>query len=107
MSNDFYNISEEFLTNLCDEIDESDKNSIFEADFSDGILNITVFKTDQQYVVNRHNANQKIWYSSPLSGADYFAYDEDKKQWLSDKGLELRDKLIKELDSFDGYCHRR
>lgn len=105
MTDNFYNLSEEFLTNLCDEIEKSDTSSIFEVDYSDGILNIIIFKTDQQYVINRHNANQKIWYSSPISGADYFAYNEDKKQWLSDKGIELKEKLVKELESFDSYRH--
>ncbi len=103
MTDNFYNLSEEFLTDLCDEIEKSDDNSVFEVDYSDGILNITIFSTEAQYVINRHNANQKIWYSSPISGADYFAYDEGKKQWLSDKGLELKEKLTKELESFDGF----
>ena len=103
MNSDFYNISEEFLTDLFDEIEKSDVNSIFEVDYSDGILSITIFKTDQQYVINRHNSNQKMWYSSPISGTDYFAYDEEKKQWLSDNGTELKNKLSKELETFDGF----
>ena len=102
MSN-FYNLSEEILIEMCDQIDEQDVDSIFETDYSDGILNITVFANNKQYVINRHNANQKIWFSSPISGADYFSYDEVKKQWLSDKGNELKEKLYAELNSFDGF----
>ena len=103
MSYDFYNISEEFLVDLCDKIDQNDNGCIFEVEYSDGILNITVFATNKQYVINRHNANQKIWYSSPISGADYFSYNEKEGKWLSDKNIELEEKLIKELESFAGF----
>lgn len=103
MSYDFYNLSEEFLVKLCDKIDQNDDNCIFEAEYSDGILNITAFSTNQQYVVNRHSANQKIWYSSPISGADYFSYNEKEGKWLSDKNIELEGKLTKELVSFTGF----
>lgn len=97
---DFYKESEDFLVDLSQKIEKIDKDSVFDVDYSDGILDILVYETDQQYVINRHNANQKIWYSSPISGADYFSFDENSKNWLNAKGVELESKLMDELNSF-------
>jgi len=88
-----------FLEELSDKIEKLDKNSIFDVDYSDGILNILLEDTGQTYVINRHSASRKIWYSSPLSGADYFSFDLSKEKWLNDKGDLLTDKLFRELDS--------
>ena len=93
----FLELSETELINLADEIEENDKKSIFDVEYSDGILNIEIFKTGQIYVINKHSASQKIWFSSPISGAKYFAFDEEQKKWLDEKGQELRTFLIEEL----------
>jgi frataxin-like iron-binding protein CyaY len=100
MSLNFYKNSENFLLKLCDKIEEFDKDSIFDVDYSDGILDVLVHETGQEYIINRNSANEKIWYSSPISGADYFAFNFDKKQWLNDKNIEIEDKLFKELKTF-------
>lgn len=100
MSLTFYKKSENFLINLAQKIEDLDKNSIFDIDYSDGILDILVHETEQEYVINRHNANQKIWYSSPLTGADYFSFNETENKWLNDKGNELEEKLLNELKNF-------
>ena len=86
-----------FLETLTEQIEDFDKNSIFEVDYSDGILNIILEDTGQTYVINRHSATKKIWYSSPLTGADYFSFDVKKEEWLNDKGDLLSDKLFGEL----------
>ncbi|MFT6332571.1 MAG: iron donor protein CyaY [Lentimonas sp.] len=93
----FLEISEKELISLADEIENNDKNSIFDAEYSDGILNIEIFKTGQIYVINKHSASLKIWFSSPISGADYFSYDENQKKWLNKENLELHPVLINEL----------
>lgn len=100
MSLNFYKISEDFLINLAENIEDFDKNSVFDVDCSDGILDILIHETEEEYVINRHNANQKIWYSSPLSGADYFAFDDKQKKWLNDNKQELSEKLFSELKTF-------
>lgn len=100
MSENFLTLSEKILISLADEIENNDKNSIFDVEYADGILNIIVFKTGQTYVINKHSASQKIWFSSPLSGASYFSYDEGSKKWLNDKKDELREFLMKELKNF-------
>ncbi len=96
----FYKHSEDFLLKLADKIETDDKNSIFDVEYSDGILTILVHDTQQEYVINRHLASQKIWYSSPISGADYFAYDDSKSKWLNAKGDDLQEKLLGELKKF-------
>jgi len=88
-----------FLEDLSEKIEKLDENSIFDVDYSDGILNIILEDTGQTYVINRHSASQKIWYSSPLTGADYFSFDTVKKDWLNDKGGLLSDKLFGELQT--------
>ena len=62
----------------------------------------TVFKvrrkTDgQTYVINKHSASKKIWFSSPITGANYFSYNFENKKWLDDKGKELTELLLLEL----------
>ena len=96
----FYKRSESFLLQLADDIESNDSDSIFDVEYSDGILTILVHATDQEYVINRHSAHKKIWYSSPLSGADYFSFDEEAGQWRSEKGVELGEKLLSELAGF-------
>ena len=90
----FEHICNDFLENLSEKVENFDINSIFDVDYSDGILNIILEDTGQTYVINRHSASKKIWYSSPLSGADYFSFQEE---WLNDNGDLLTDKLFSEL----------
>lgn len=96
----FHILSESTLLNLADQIEKLDINSIFDVEYSDGILTILLEKTNKQYVVNKHSASQKIWYSSPLSGADYFSYDNNSLKWLNSKKEELEMKLMSELKQF-------
>lgn len=100
LEKDFLFFAEKELIKIADLIEQNDKESLFDVEYLDGILNIFVEKTNQTYVVNKHSASQKIWYSSPVTGADYFVFDEAKKQWLDDKNLELADKLFSELKNF-------
>jgi iron donor protein CyaY len=95
MENNFLELSEKELIRLADEIENNDKNSLFDVEYADGILNINVFASNQVYVINKHSASQKIWFSSPISGANYFVYSNQK--WLDDKGRELQEILLNEL----------
>lgn len=96
----FYKQSETSLMKLADIIEAQDNDAIFDVEYSDGILTIAVASSNQEYVINRHSANQKIWYSSPLSGADYFSFDENSYKWLNSKGEQLEEKLLTELKTF-------
>ncbi len=94
---EFLKISENTLLELADLIENNDEKSIFDVEYSDGILNIEVFKSQQIYVINKHSASKKIWYSSPISGADYFSYDEASQKWLDKNNKDLTQILINEL----------
>lgn len=95
---DFIKHCEDSLIKLSEAIEEFDKNLQLDVEYSDGILKIEVEKTKQTYVINKHSASQKIWYSSPISGADYFSFDEIGAKWLDSKGKELSEKLFSELN---------
>jgi len=93
----FYKLSEDFLIGMADEIEKRDSDSFYDVEYSDGILNITIHNTKKQYVINRHNANQKIWFSSPFSGADYFVYDQVNNIWKNKNNISLKEILFSEL----------
>jgi iron donor protein CyaY len=95
LEKDFLELSEKELIKLADEIENKDKNSLFDVEYADGILNIEVFSSSQVYVINKHSASQKIWFSSPISGANYFSLSNEK--WLDDKKRELQEILFNEL----------
>lgn len=95
IESEFLQKSEEILINLADLIEDNDLNSIFDVEYLDGILKITAAKG--QYVINKHLASRKIWFSSPITGANYFAFNENK--WLDGKNNELGDFLINELNN--------
>lgn len=93
----FLNSCEIVLNSLAEAIESRDKNSKLDVEYSDGILTIVIESTSQTYVINRHAASQKIWYSSPFSGANYFSFDEASQNWLDSKGDKLEEKLFNEL----------
>jgi len=90
-------LCENFLQDLAIIIEKKDENSNLEIDYLDGILKIKIIKNSKVFVINRNSGNQKIWYSSPVSGADYFAFDEVLQNWLNAKKIELTQKLLDEL----------
>lgn len=96
---DFIKHCEDKLIALSEAIEDLDKNLQLDVEYSDGILKIGLETTKQTYVINKHSASQKIWYSSPISGADYFSFDEVLGKWLDSKGKELSEKLFSELNS--------
>lgn len=93
----FSALCEAALTQLSADIENLDKNSKLDVEYSDGILTIIIEETSQTYIINRHSASQKIWYSSPFSGADYFVFDEKSANWLDSRNEELSQKLFSEL----------
>lgn len=93
----FLKLAENTLIKLADLIENNDQDSIFDVEYSDGILNIEIFESKKIFVINKHSASQKIWFSSPISGADYFAFNEEKQKWLNSKNQELSAILLNEL----------
>jgi iron donor protein CyaY len=95
---DFYRLCESTLLNLSEAVEIADKNSLLDVEYSDGILEIIITASKKTYIINRNSGNQKIWYSSPFSGADYFSFDEKTQDWRDVKGSELKEKLFSELN---------
>jgi frataxin-like iron-binding protein CyaY len=56
---DFKIFAEKILLRITDFIEDNDKDSIFDVDYLDGILDIKVFADGQAYVVNKHRASSK------------------------------------------------
>jgi frataxin-like iron-binding protein CyaY len=82
-------------------VEAFDKNSQMDIDYSEGILKIVILENKKTYVINRNSGNQKIWYSSPFSGADYFSFDEQTNKWINNKKEELTNKLFNELSKLN------
>jgi frataxin len=100
LEKEFTVIAQQALIDLAALIEDNDSSSLFDVEYADGILTIAVVKTNQNYVINKHSASKKIWYSSPLTGPDYFIYDLISKKWLNNKNKELTEKLTTELKIF-------
>lgn len=96
----FYKLCDDFLEELVIVIEKKDSNSNLETDYLDGVLKIKILKNSKTFVINRNSGNQKIWYSSPFSGADYFAFDDISGQWINSKKTELTQKLMTELQEY-------
>ena len=85
-----------FLENMADQIEDIDIEAKLSIEFYDGILEI-IDESDRTDVINQHSATEKIWYSSPFSGADYFSYKQN--EWQNKDGISLVNKLAAELES--------
>jgi frataxin-like iron-binding protein CyaY len=93
----FYTLCHQYLTDLAQQIEDADKQFLLETDYSDGVLNITISATKQMFVINRNAGNEKIWYSSPFSGPDYFSFNQSQNAWLNQEGVNLTHKIFSEL----------
>lgn len=94
---DFYQRCESALIKLADDVESADKNSQLDVEYADGILQIVILADNKTYIINRNSGNQKIWYSSPFSGADYFSFDEKSGEWKDAQTTALQTKLFSEL----------
>ena len=97
LEKDFYQLCESSLIKLSEAIEAADTNSQLDVEYSDGILEIVITRSKKTYIINRNSGNQKIWYSSPFSGADYFSFNEKTLDWRNVKGDELEQKLFSEI----------
>ena len=96
----FHILCEKFLQDLSEEIEKRDIDSNLEIDYSDGILNIIIIASKKTFVINRNSGNQKIWYSSPFTGANYFAYDQNLEKFISLANQDLKSVLFAELKDY-------
>ena len=80
MGEDIIKIAKESLENLLNLIQEKYEN--IDVDLIDNVLNIET-SDDQVLIVSLHEPTYQIWYSSPLSGALHFRFEEKKNTWVN------------------------
>ncbi len=96
----FNHIATEELAFIADSLESDDREGLLDIECQDGILSIKL-EDGGEYVINKHTPTRKIWASSPLSGASYYAYDETSGHWHTTKGTVqlLRTMLKEELEA--------
>jgi iron donor protein CyaY len=97
---DFLKYCNQYLEELSQIIEKMDINSNLDIEYTDGIIKITIDEIRQSFVINRHSASQKIWYSSPFSAVDYFSFIDGN--WINNKQQNLQNKLLIELEKWLG-----
>jgi iron donor protein CyaY len=98
---EYLTISAKFLENLTEKIEYADQEAVLEVEFHDGIIEINDSDA-RTFIINQHSATKKIWYSSPFSGADYFAFT--RQNWLNKEGVDIIKKLSDELKENYGFA---
>jgi frataxin-like iron-binding protein CyaY len=99
---DFSIICEKELLNILIQIESIDIKSVLDCDYQDGVLTIKPLSSDnfKYFVVNRHNSSGKIWYSSPISGVDYFSFDEGLGVWKNKEQKQLKSIVAQEMSLY-------
>ena len=93
-STQYHKIVDELLQKISDEIELRD--DVDDVDYLQGILNIE-FTDGRKYVLNKHEPTKQIWFSSPISGAHKFKYENGK--WIGYEKEELNQLLHSEINS--------
>ena len=57
----------------------------FDVDLESGVLTIEVDDVGT-FLVNKHAPLRQLWYSSPLSGASHYDFDQNARAWVSTRG---------------------
>ncbi len=89
----FNQLATDYIEKIAEKIEQQDKNYLLEIECNDGVLEVSSKKGI--YVINRHQASEKIWYSSPFTGANYFSYKGG--EWLDAEGKKLSKIFFLEL----------
>lgn len=95
-STKYETLAENTLHEISELLENSDEEGELDIDYLDGVLKI-ILPDNKEYVINKHLASQKIWMSSPKSGASYYVLNENSNKWLTADGIELFTILKKEL----------
>lgn len=89
----FIKLSKQELNELYDLVDESS----FAGDFD--LINdiLYIYSEDGDFVINQHSPTNQIWLSSPVSGAGYFSYDSEIKEWKDKFSQSVKSRLKEDL----------
>lgn len=97
----FHERADSFLADALEAIEIADPEQELDVDLMDGILTIEI-EDKGEYVINKHEPSVQIWMSSPVTGAQKFAYREDEDEWRNKQGDSFHDVLSDELSELTG-----
>uniref|UniRef100_A0A0G4HTH9 Uncharacterized protein n=1 Tax=Chromera velia CCMP2878 TaxID=1169474 RepID=A0A0G4HTH9_9ALVE len=66
---------------LHDSLEEAEVEELEDLELREGVLTIDLGRLGI-FVINKHFLTQQLWYSSPVSGAQYFDFSSNPK-WMS------------------------
>lgn len=74
----------------------------FDIDLEGGVLSVDVDDVGT-FLVNKHAPLRQLWYSSPVSGASHYDFDEAGGGWVSTRGGQtLADTLARDFAQAPG-----
>lgn len=86
--------AEQTLDEIYNRLSDQDGLDDLDIDLIDGVLTLE-FEDGAQMILNRQEAAQQIWLSSP-EGPAHFGYNEDEDAWLDDRnGDNLHETLAR------------
>jgi len=98
----FHQKADALLERIADEIDESDKEMLIDADLNQGVLTLEL-DSGQEYVISKHSVAKQVWLSSPISGGLHYDYQPELDGWeLTKDGSRLSELLTIELYKLTG-----
>jgi frataxin len=96
----FESLAEGTLQRIADAVEDAGGDA--EVDFEGGVLAIEIEATGT-FLLNKHAPLQQLWFSSPVSGASHYAWDEAGAKWASTRdGGSLLALLAGELQRTAG-----
>ena len=90
-------IAKKTLEYLVEQIEESDRNNIFDCD-NDGEVVTIEESRENSYIINKHSAAKEIWMISPVSGPHHFQLEEG--EWIDNDGETISGVLNDELGKY-------
>lgn len=74
----------------------------FEVDLENGILTVEVPDVGT-FLINKHAPLRQLWYSSPISGATHYYFDDNTGSWMSTRdGKDLSEILTADFSDRAG-----
>lgn len=93
--NDFEIIANNFIEKIASNIEEQDKNYIFEIEYSNEVLSIAI--ENKIFIINKQRPLKEIWLASPISGPHHFKFINER--WINKKGEKITDIISEELSA--------
>jgi len=86
------------IKSIMNQLEKAYDDGFIEMDYADGVLQIEI-EGKGVFVINKHDASQQIWVSSPVSGAYRFSFIDNK--WTA-KDEEFKSLVMQEIKGLAG-----